>query len=708
MATNVIVAVRTRPFNSREKKLGCKECIVMRDGVSTTITGNAGQGGKTTTFTYDKSYWYDTPQEKLFKDLGVEVVNKGVEGYNGTIFAYGQTGSGKTYSMMGVPGDLGLIPRLNNYLFEALEKNKAKNHQYFVTVSYLEIYNEVIKDLLNPSDAHLKIREHPDMGIYVEGIAEIKANAAGDIEKFIEQGNKVRTVAETKMNARSSRSHSCFTIRISQKTVEELDGGVTRESKLDSKLNLVDLAGSERAGKTGAAGDRLKEAGAINMSLSALGNVINALAKGGKSFVPYRDSKLTRLLQESLGGNARTVMIAALSPADDNYDETLGTLQYASRAKKIQNKATKNEDVNEKVIRELKTEIDELKAQLAAIADGKPMPGSMDSSVQQDYLNKIAILERAQKDSWEEKERLSKQFEEERKKILENENHIRDVMQTVKVENIEAMKRVRALQHEKVMLKREFAGKMNEREGLKQSLAKSISQLKHMRGLEAEGKPQDQRVMRNLLVFIDTKRKALEVNKEELEEIQTFIKENEERTTEERAEISAHKMVLSQDHKLRAAIAEEEKQKFLKEKEQYLESILSKERERLKAEAEAEVAKVKAKYRRSGGGDSSKHRELEINAIQSSADNSSLILEIKTLKEKHEHAVEVIENQHKIAWEKRNKETADMVKLIVEGFETEMKMVRKKFHTCSKLLNQAVKDIDYLTKRNAELEEGKK
>ena len=146
----------------------------------------------------------------------------------------------------------------------------------------------------------------------------------------------------------------------------------------------------------------------------------------------------------------------------------------------------------------------------------------------------------------------------------------------------------------------------------------------------------------------------------------------------------------------------------MKEKEQYLESILSKERERLKAEAEAEVAKVKAKYRRSGGGDSSKHRELEINAIQSSADNSSLILEIKTLKEKHEHAVEVIENQHKIAWEKRNKETADMVKLIVEGFETEMKMVRKKFHTCSKLLNQAVKDIDYLTKRNAELEEGKK
>merc|ERR1711991_1161441 len=173
-------------------------------------------------FTFDHSYWYDTSQETVFNDLGVGVVNKGVEGYNGTIFAYGQTGSGKTYSMMGVPGDLGLIPRLNAYLFEALGKNTADNHKYFITVSYLEIYNEVIKDLLNPSDAHLKIREHPDFGIYVEGLAEIKASSPEDIQKFIEQGNKVRTVAATKMNERSSRSHSCFTIRISQKITEEL------------------------------------------------------------------------------------------------------------------------------------------------------------------------------------------------------------------------------------------------------------------------------------------------------------------------------------------------------------------------------------------------------------------------------------------------------------------------------------------------------
>ena len=705
MATNVIVAVRARPFNKREKGLDSKLCLKMEDGISTVITDVSN--GESKTFTFDHSYWYNTSQETVFRDLGEKVVDKGVEGYNGTIFAYGQTGSGKTYSMMGVQSDEGLIPRLNFSLFESLKKISTDNHDYFITVSYLEIYNEVIKDLLNPSDTHLKIREHPDMGIYVEGLAEIKASSPEDIQKFIEQGNKVRTVAETKMNARSSRSHSCFTIRISQKTVEQLDGGVTRESKLDSKLNLVDLAGSERAGKTGAKGAQLKEAGAINLSLSALGNVINALAKSRKGqHIPYRDSKLTRLLQESLGGNARTVMIATLSPADDNYDESLSTLQYASRAKKIQNKAKKNEDVNEKVIRELKSEIEELRAQLAAYAEGKPLPassGKADDEIIEEYQRKMAILEKAKQESWEEKEKMSRQFEEQRKKILENENHIRDVMQTVKEENVELIKRLKALQHQKKMLVKEFKDKKFKYDDMKHELEKNMSEYNELMKRDANGDHSVKDKLEALLLVIEKGRRQVITDKAELEDIKEMIKENEDRQTEERAKMTTHKLMLQQDQQLRSAIAEEERKRFLKEKDEYLHSILEKEREKLRVEAEAEVARVKAQYRRAGGGSNERERQLEINAIQNSTDKETLLLEIRSLKEKHAHEVEVIEKSYKEQLQKHEEETGRMVKLIVDGYEQEMSSMKKKFINCSRLLSQAIQDIEILKAKNDKL-----
>ena len=237
-----------------------------------------------------------------------------------------------------------------------------------VTVSFLEIYNEVVKDLLNPSDKPLKIREGTETGIYVEGLCELIVKDAEDMMRLIEQGNTVRRVAATNMNEQSSRSHSCFTIKIEQKTSQDLGGGVTQERLIKAKLNLVDLAGSERAAKTGAQGSVLKEGANINMSLMALGNVINALSerlKGSKKHIPYRDSKLTRLLQESLGGNAATTMLAAISPADYNFDETVSTLKYANRAKSIENVTHKNEDMQEKMISELKTQIEALKLQLS-------------------------------------------------------------------------------------------------------------------------------------------------------------------------------------------------------------------------------------------------------------------------------------------------------------------------------------------------------
>ncbi|KPP67219.1 kinesin-like protein KIF13B-like [Scleropages formosus] len=282
------------------------------------------------------------------------------------------SGSGKSFTMMGSADQPGLIPRLCSALFERTEQQKREGESFTVEVSYMEIYNEKVRDLLDPKGSRqaLKVREHKVLGPYVDGLSRLAVASYKDIESLMSEGNKSRTVAATNMNEESSRSHAVFNIILTH-TLMDLQSGVklgTSGEKV-SKLSLVDLAGSERAAKTGAAGERLKEGSNINKSLTTLGLVISALADQGagknkSKFVPYRDSVLTWLLKDSLGGNSRTAMVATVSPAADNYDETLSTLRYADRAKSIVNHAVVNEDPNARIIRELREEVEKLREQL--------------------------------------------------------------------------------------------------------------------------------------------------------------------------------------------------------------------------------------------------------------------------------------------------------------------------------------------------------
>lgn len=338
------------------------------------------EGAKT--FAYDKSYWsFDKAdaqyagQQHLFDDLGKPLLDNAFEGYNNCIFAYGQTGSGKSYSMMGYGPEEGVIPRICRSMFErieALQKDPATT--CVVEVSYLEIYNERVRDLLNPSNkGNLKVREHPSTGPYVEDLAKLVVRSFPEIENLMDEGNKARTVAATNMNETSSRSHAVFTLTLTQK---KKDDDTKMEAERQAKISLVDLAGSERANSTGATGSRLKEGAEINRSLSTLGRVIAALAdastgkKKAANMVPYRDSVLTWLLKDSLGGNSMTAMIAAISPADINFEETLSTLRYADSAKRIKNHAVVNEDANARMIRELKEELAQLRSKLSGGGGG--------------------------------------------------------------------------------------------------------------------------------------------------------------------------------------------------------------------------------------------------------------------------------------------------------------------------------------------------
>lgn len=379
--SSVKVAVRVRPFNNREISRDCG-CIISMSGNTTVIVNPkapAGSKDSAKSFNYDYSYWSHDPtdvhfssQDKVYDDIGEEMLLHAFEGYNVCIFAYGQTGAGKSYTMMGrqEEGQEGIIPHICKDLFRKIKEDVSEDMLYSVEVSYMEIYCERVRDLLNPKNkGNLRVREHPLLGPYVEDLSKLAVTSYHDIHSLMDEGNKARTVAATNMNETSSRSHAVFTIIFTQRKTDK-DTGLATEKV--SKISLVDLAGSERADSTGAQGTRLKEGANINKSLTTLGKVISALAematkkKRKADFIPYRDSVLTWLLRENLGGNSKTAMIAAISPADINYEETLSTLRYADRAKQIVCKAVINEDANARLIRELKDEIARLRNLLLA------------------------------------------------------------------------------------------------------------------------------------------------------------------------------------------------------------------------------------------------------------------------------------------------------------------------------------------------------
>ncbi|XP_016977079.2 kinesin-like protein KIF3A [Drosophila rhopaloa] len=362
---NVRVVVRTRPMDKNELSAGALSAISV-DKINRAITvmkPNPTANEPPKTYYFDNVFDGGSNQMDLYVDTARPIVDKVLEGYNGTILAYGQTGTGKTYTMSGNPDSpqtKGIIPNAFAHIFGHIAKAK-ENQKFLVRVSYMEIYNEEVRDLLGKDvGKSLEVKERPDIGVFVKDLSGYVVHNADDLENIMRLGNKNRAVGATKMNEESSRSHAIFSITVER---SELGEGGAQHVRM-GKLQLVDLAGSERQSKTQASGQRLKEATKINLSLSVLGNVISALVDGKSTHIPYRNSKLTRLLQDSLGGNSKTVMCATISPADSNYMETISTLRYASRAKNIQNRMHINEEPKDALLRHFQEEIARLRKQL--------------------------------------------------------------------------------------------------------------------------------------------------------------------------------------------------------------------------------------------------------------------------------------------------------------------------------------------------------
>ncbi|CAK5084313.1 unnamed protein product [Meloidogyne enterolobii] len=367
----VKVVVRCRPLSSSEQAQG-HNCCVNVDSKSGIIelTNPQCPDEPAKCFSFDSAFDLNSKQLDVYDEAVRPIVDSVLQGFNGTVFAYGQTGTGKTYTMEGPSGigkniasdQRGVIPNSIDQIFQHIAQSPP-SLQYLVRASFLEIYQEEIRDLLDKSGGtgkRLELKERPDVGVYVRDLSSFVTQSVEEIEHVLKVGHSNRSVGRTNMNEHSSRSHAILVL-----TVESSEIGPDGQPHIRvGRLNLVDLAGSERQSKTGSEGHRFREATKINLSLSALGNVIAALTDQQSSHIPYRDSKLTRLLQDSLGGNSKTVMIANIGPASYNYEETLSTLRYSSRAKQIQNKPIINEDPKDALLREFQEEIARLKTLL--------------------------------------------------------------------------------------------------------------------------------------------------------------------------------------------------------------------------------------------------------------------------------------------------------------------------------------------------------
>jgi hypothetical protein len=391
MAENIQVVIRFRPFTDKERaQESSSDKTIEIDTVRNTLS--IADRNTNHNFTFDRVFDGNSKQEDIYESVVRSVVESVCNGYNATIFAYGSSGTGKSFSMFGNEDgnekQKGIIPRSCQTIFKNISKDMIETT---VKCSFIEIYREHIRDLLNRTNDDLHIRQH-EKGVYIQGLTEKIVYNPEEILHSISDGTLQRTVSSTSINNVSSRSHSVLTITITQ---TGLDG-----SQIISKLNLVDLAGSENVGRSEAQGTTLSEAQTINKSLSALGNVINALTESGREHIPYRDSKLTYLLQDSLGGNAKTIMIATASPAASTVSETLNTMKFAKRAKQIENAPKLNK--NESNVNLLKT-IETLNKKIELLEEKLADSQGIVSCIGQSGIINDAILFKTRSNRWENK-----------------------------------------------------------------------------------------------------------------------------------------------------------------------------------------------------------------------------------------------------------------------------------------------------------------
>ncbi|XP_065072197.1 kinesin-II 95 kDa subunit-like [Rhopilema esculentum] len=572
----VKVVIRCRPMNEKEIAAGHDRVVDMNVKKGNVMLRNPSKKEEAPReFTFDAVYDWNSKQRDIYDETFSPLVDSVLNGYNGTIFAYGQTGTGKTFTMEGVRTDpelRGVIPNSFDHIFTHI--SRTHDQQYLVRASYLEIYQEEIRDLLaKDQKKRLELKERPDTGIYVKDLQSFVTKSVKEIEHVMNVGNQNRSVGATNMNEHSSRSHAIFLIYI-----ECSEMGPDEETHIRvGKLNMVDLAGSERQAKTGAAGERLKEATKINLSLSALGNVISALVDGKSTHVPYRDSKLTRLLQDSLGGNARTVMVANMGPASYNFEESLTTLRYADRAKRIKNKPKINEDPKDALLREFQEEIAKLKRELEKKGgpkkgrrrrrkDGEQGEDDDDEVEDEAENNNEDVIKKKQEELEKEKNALLENhgiLEEDKKKLLSEINNRANQLKKEQERSALITTKIKAMESKLLVGGKSIVDKTTEQERALEERRKQLAEQKRKeREMQQKLEEQDESAVEikenfsSLQQEVDVKTKKLKKLFVKLQATKAEIQDLQEVHIKERQDLEKNLEDLNRELKLKQLLIE--------------------------------------------------------------------------------------------------------------------------------------------------------
>ncbi|PIK49831.1 putative kinesin-like protein FLA10 [Apostichopus japonicus] len=631
-----------------------------------------GGAGKESTFVFDASYFWDVRTSQIFKEQCEPLLKKAMEGINVAFLAYGQTNSGKTHLLTGSVESPGIVPMLNRSLFKHLGESTNK---YLVTVSHLEIFDRTMTDLLNPHSDAMKIRQHPQLGIYVDGLSEFVVHSGEDLAKYYDQGNRARKAGASDVRKHRARAHGIFTITVEQK-------GQNGSHALRSRIQIIDLAGSE--------GVQNEDEGLVTF-----GNVIRALgdprSKGGH--VPYRNSIITRLLQDALGGNCSSLVFATVSPADTCYNESQNTLEHAQYCRNIENVIKKNLDDSDRLRNELREEISRLREKLSASNLSDPS-SKEDVSRMQDLIKDLQV---AKTQTWEAKERLSMQYEEDRKLNLAKKGILQWVMaESLRRDNKQIQERMMVMQNEKDLLQTEYKEKRKLVDSLKEDLQLRIVEYTKM---AESGKATEEETKAKVNAIHELKEKVKREG-ESLKEVKKQLKELQDRQKKEKEDMRSQQSDLQHNSELRALARAEERKKLEAENALMLEDEL----ERMKMEVDHQKAEIQLKNAEGFTYSKDEAMQMEINLAREREERRVVTMQLQAIDAEKKLVLEELKesyNKHKEELEIQKLQNFQTFRNYREVFEEQKVALEQRYRA---LLEDAVQDAIFLSSRNSELE----